>query len=348
MARNYQTKTNKDNDPDSFTGTKSGAHEYNSARDEIANLVEASDLVPSAYNVDPEGILPLVEDRYQMAQAVFVASISGMSFADSGSSSLYNLTPIRTSFVLPPAGTDPGEGYNTIAGALISFVANSTCGAAPDLDFGPVGGPSYGAKPIKTDATTPQPLAALDIVAGIRYQIYYDPSEDAWILVQALSVRRTVSTILHYEQPSGTAGGFIPDINVWQKITLNTVHLNELGISVDTGLNTFTLTPGHYRIKSIVICDDRGPARTRLYDITHAQPTIYSINGGVSSLQIPGTDNPVILMDDKLDVPVTTTYQLEIRAAGYSGDVAEFANLGAPVSIPSVPERYTMLEIKRD
>jgi hypothetical protein len=347
MARNYQTKTNKDDNPDSFTGTKSGAHEYNSPRDEITNLVTASDLVPSPYNVDPAGTLPLVEDRYQAAQAVFIASISGQSFSDSGSSSTYNLTPVRTSFVLPPAGTDPGEGYNTIAGAMISFIANSTCGTAPDLDFGPVGGPSYGAKPIKTDETVPQSLAALDIIAGTRYQVYYDPGEDAWILVQALAVRRSVSTFIHYEQPSGTGGGKILDaeVNTWKQMKLNTVHLNELGISIDTVLNTFTLPPGNYRIMGFGICDDRHSARIRLYDVTNTQAKSYSLNGGISSFAAPLLDNPYIFLLDKISVASTATFRLEIYA---TGGVEEDGNLGGPCSIVGVPERYTILEINRD
>jgi hypothetical protein len=345
MARNYQSKKNDGDAADSFVDTEDGAHEYNSSRDEISNLVKASDLVPSPYNVDPDGALPLIEDRQQAAQAIFIASISGMSFSDSGSPSVYNLTPVRTSFVLPPAGTSPGEGYNTIAGAIVSFVANSTCNATPDLDFGPVGGPSYGAKPIKTDATSPQPLAALDIVAGTRYQVYYDAGEDAWILVQSMSVRRTVSTILHYEQPSGTNGGQITSADVWQKITLNTVQLNELGIAVDTVLNTFTLPPGVYQFFAIAICDDRHSARIRLYDINGAQGVIYSVNGGVSSDRQPGIDNPYVLLKDKIPVPTTTQFQLEIIG---TGNVSEVGNLGGACSIPGVNELYTMLQIDRD
>jgi len=345
MARNYQSKKNESDAADSFVDTEDGAHEYNSSRDEISNLVKASDLVPSAYNVDPDGALPLTEDRQQAAQAIFIASISGMSFSDAGSPSVYNLTPVRTSFVLPPAGTSPGEGYNTIAGAIVSFVANSTCNAAPGLDFGPVGGPSYGAKPIKTDATSPQPLATLDIVAGTRYQVYYDAGEDAWILVQAMSSRRTVSTILHYEQPSGTNGGQITLADVWQKITLNTVHLNELGITVDTVLNTFTLPPGNYGIEAIAICDDRHSARVRLYDITGAQAVSYSVNGGVSTERPPGIDNPYVILRDKIIVTTNTQFQLEILG---TGNIPETGNLGGACSIPGVNELYTSLKIDRD
>lgn len=342
MARYYQSKINEDSLPDSFVATKSGAHEYNSVRDELTGTVTASALVPSPFDVDPGGGTD--EDRTQLAQAVFVAAIGSQSFGDGGTSSAYDLTPIGP-FKMPPAGTDPGEGYTVLGGAMVSFVANSTNIASPTLTIGPVGGPTYGAKPIKTDDIIPVAIPANQIFAGRRYQVYYDSGADAWILVQAYASTRTLSTVIYYAQPSTVVGGSLSGAATWDPVKLNTIHLNEIGLTIDTVGYTFTLPPGRYNVEAMAILDEAKIGKLRIWNTTTLAAISYSLNGAGENSYGPYTNNPYIWLRDKLIINATAVCKLEIRGTGPG---SEPTSLGSPANIPSVNEIYTILKIDRD
>lgn len=337
MARTYQQKQNEGNTNDSNTATKLGAKEINSKSLEITNAVESAGLTPSAEWL-PD---PATEDFTQLAQSLWISSVSGRAFIDGGTSgALYDLTAIG-SWKLPPAGVD----YAPLAGATVSFIAANTNTAPASLRIGPSGGPFLPSKPLYSDATVPAPLEAGTILAGRRYEVFYDPNvgpSGAWLVIQKYTIDPLLSTLITFEKPSGEAGGEVQP-NTWTKVPLSDIHINQIGIPALVD-NEFVLEPGKYTIVGATVAQDMGPSRARLWNVTNGVAEIYSLNGGVSENSLDG-DNPYCYINETFVVIGSTkTFRLEIYG-NYSVSPVSIYKLGVPVSIAGVRERYGAIKI---
>lgn len=353
MARKYQAKQNESALPDSLVPTLDGAQEYNSPRDEIKNAAESSGQLLA----EQDGIYQPstnVEDRYQLAKAMFRYSLSSSSFTDgSAVPNLYEVTPTVDilKFPLDLSGNPTFDKYSLLAGATISFIPNSTNTGDSQLNIGQ-NGTWLGLKDILTDEDPPQQLAPGALSEFARYSLLYDPTilpDGAWRLVNRFSIDPAIAykyIRITRQYASGTAGGAYLDNPPytpywpWVVIDLNNLALDETGQVVFEGIKPhFSLAPGRYRIEVSDATQDLGATRVGLYKDAAPFPELIllSANGGADDGGQAKGDNYMTIMNDFFDVTdLADEYMLQL--IGQGANIGE-SSLGTASNVD--PEIYT-------